>query len=75
MKMDMKILDIIEKLKEIESEFGDLFVVLPSSEETILVTIRDEDFLICHDGDMHPNDFDKYIDELEDKKVLKIGEW
>lgn len=72
--MDMKILDMIEKLKQIESEHGDLLVVLPSNEETILVTIRDEDFWICHDEDIAINDFDLCIDDLEDKKVLLIGE-
>ena len=76
MKMDMKISDMIKKLKEIESEHGNLLVVLPSNEETILVTIRDEDFLICHDGNMRINDFtDHYIDELDDRKVLVFGEW
>ena len=72
--MDMKILDMIEKLKEIESEHGNLLVVLPSNDETILVTVRDEDFLICQDEDMSINDFDLCIDDLEDKKVLLLGE-
>jgi hypothetical protein len=72
--MDMKISDMIEKLKEIESEHGNLLVVLPSNEETILVTVRDEDFLICRDGDMCLNDFDLCISDLEDKKVLVFGE-
>jgi len=75
MKMDMKITDLIKKLEEVKAEHGNLLVVLPILADSVLVTVRSKDLLICTDGCMGINDNEMYVDEIDEGKVLVFGEW